>query len=75
MGSVSFEEFSILKSRRVTGKAWKKAILMVSSFSLFDVGYHSNYAQLISMLLRTLLAVELKGLSQNEEPTELRDLP
>ena len=47
MGSVSFEGFSILKSRRVTGKAWKKAILMVSSFSLFDVGYNSNYAQLI----------------------------
>ena len=47
MGSISFEASSLLKSRCVTGKAWNKAFLMVSSFNLFDVGYHSNYAQLI----------------------------
>ena len=41
------EASSLLKSRRVSAKAWNKAFLIISSFNLFDVGYHSRYAQLI----------------------------
>ena len=66
---MSFKASSLRKSQWLTGKLWNPTFLLVYLSKL------SDYAQACwSMLLPSLLAVELEGPSQGEEPTDMRDL-